>query len=59
MVIKFFITTRLRRHFTVKHELLRRIERKYHELGIEIPFPHHTVYHRGVEASPHGLGHIE
>lgn len=55
VVIKFYLKTRPQKQFTVKRELLRRIKRKFDELGIEIPFPHRTVYHRGVEASPHGL----
>jgi len=52
VVIKFFIKTRPQRQFTVKRELLRRIKRKFDELGIEIPFPHRTVYYRSVEESP-------
>jgi small conductance mechanosensitive channel len=46
VVIKFFIKTRPQRQFVVKREMLRRIKRKFDELGIEIPFPHRTVYHR-------------
>jgi len=52
VVIKFFIKTRPQRQFTVKRELLRRIKRKFDELGIEIPFPHRTVYYRSGEESP-------
>ena len=44
--IKFFIKTRPLKQWTVKRELLRRIKRRFDELGIEIPFPHRTVYHR-------------
>ena len=46
VVIKFFIKTRPQRQFVVKREMLRRIKRKFDELGIEIPFPQRTVYHR-------------
>jgi small conductance mechanosensitive channel len=51
VVIKFFIKTRPQRQFTVKRELLRRIKRRFDELGIEIPFPHRTVYYRSGEES--------
>ena len=51
VVIKFFIKTRPQRQFTVKREMLRRIKRKFDELGIEIPFPHRTVYFRSGDNS--------
>ena len=46
VVIKFFIKTKPLKQWTVKREMLRRIKRKFDELGIEIPFPHRTIYHR-------------
>jgi small conductance mechanosensitive channel len=46
VVLKFFIKTRPNQHGNVRRELLRRIKNKFHELGIEIPHPHRTVYHR-------------
>lgn len=46
VVVKFFIKTRPLQQWTVKRELLRRIKKRFDELGIEIPFPHRTVYHR-------------
>ena len=46
VVIKFFIKTRPLQQWNVKRELLRRIKNRFDELGIEIPFPHRTVYHR-------------
>ncbi|MBN2580239.1 MAG: mechanosensitive ion channel [Pirellulales bacterium] len=46
VVIKFLINTKPIRQWAVKRELLRRIKNKFDELGIEIPFPHRTVYHR-------------
>lgn len=55
VVIKFFIKTRPLQQWAVKRELLRRIKFKFDELGIEIPFPHRTVFHRyedGDGASP-------
>ncbi len=57
VAIKFFIKTRPLKQWLVKRELLRRIKRRFDELGIEIPFPHHTVYHRheaGGPAEGHG-----
>ena len=44
--IKFILKTRPLRQWAIKRELLRRIKRRFDELGIEIPFPHRTVYHR-------------
>lgn len=52
VVIKFFIKTRPLKQWTVKRELLRRIKQRFDELGIEIPFPHRTVYHRTADAEP-------
>ena len=58
VVIKFFIKTRPLKQWDVKRELLRRIKNRFDELGIEIPFPHRTVYHRrddgdaGIEGLP-------
>jgi small conductance mechanosensitive channel len=44
--IKFFIKTRPLQQWAVKRELLRRLKNRFDELGIEIPFPHRTIYHR-------------
>ena len=52
VVIKFFIKTRPLQQWTVKRELLRRIKNRFDSLGIEIPFPHRTVYHRLDDAMP-------
>lgn len=46
VVIRFFIKTRPMQQWTVKRAMLRRIKKKFDEMGIEIPFPHRTVYHR-------------
>ncbi|MEX0818764.1 MAG: mechanosensitive ion channel domain-containing protein [Pirellulaceae bacterium] len=52
VVIKFLIKTRPLKQWLVKRELLRRIKNRFDELGIEIPFPHRTIYHHGLmEAS--------
>lgn len=46
VMIKFFIKTKPLKQFVVRREMLRRIKNRFDELGIEIPFPHRTVYHR-------------
>ncbi len=46
VVIKFFLKTRPLQQWTVKREMLRRIKKRFDELGIEIPYPHQTVHHR-------------
>lgn len=48
VVIKFLLKTRPLKQWQVKRELLRRIKNRFDELGIEIPFPHRTVYHRNL-----------
>jgi small conductance mechanosensitive channel len=44
VVIKARIKTRPIRQWTVGRELNRRFKRKFDELGIEIPFPHMSLY---------------
>ena len=62
VVIKVLIKTRPMKQWLVKRELLRRLKNRFDELGIEIPFPHRTVYHRdlnltnGEGASANDLG---
>jgi small-conductance mechanosensitive channel/predicted nucleic acid-binding Zn-ribbon protein len=46
VIIKFFLKTRPLQQWTVKREMLRRIKKRFDELGIEIPYPHQTVHHR-------------
>ncbi len=46
VLIKFAIKTKPNQHAAVRRELLRRIKGRFDELGIELPFPHRTVYHR-------------
>lgn len=57
VVIRFFLKTRPQKQWGVKRELLRRIKNKFDELGIEIPFPHQTVYNRF--DGPNGEAHAE
>jgi small conductance mechanosensitive channel len=55
VVIKALIKTRPLQQWTVKRALMRRLKMKFDELGIEIPFPHRTIFHRrepGVPAPP-------
>jgi small conductance mechanosensitive channel len=49
VVIRMTVKTVPVRQWAVKRELLRRIKNRFDALGIEIPFPHRTVYHRTVE----------
>jgi small conductance mechanosensitive channel len=51
VVIKFLIKTRPLRQWAVKREMLRRIKRKFDELGIEIPFPHRVIFHRSEDGT--------
>lgn len=46
VVIRFVMRTRPLKQWMVKREMLRRIKKRFDEVGIEIPFPHRTVYHR-------------
>ncbi len=57
VVIKFFIKTRPRQQWIVKRELNRRIKNRFDALGIEIPFPHRTVFHR-IERDEEGLSRL-
>jgi small conductance mechanosensitive channel len=46
VAIKFALKTQPQKQQLVRRELLRRIKRRFDDLGIEIPFPCRTVYHR-------------
>ncbi len=46
IVIRFFLKTRPLRQWPVKRELLRRIKKRFDELGIEIPYPSRTLHMR-------------
>lgn len=46
VIIRFVIRTRPLKQWMVKREMLRRIKKRLDEEGIEIPFPHRTLYHR-------------
>jgi len=55
VVLKFFMKTLPLQQWTVKREMLRRIKNKFDMLGIEIPYPHQTVYHRYETPPPAGV----
>ncbi len=46
VVVRFLIKTRPLKQWAIKREMLRRIKNKFDEVGIEIPFPHQTVFNR-------------
>jgi small conductance mechanosensitive channel len=54
VTIKFGIKTRPGKQWDVKREMLRRIKRRFAELGIDIPFPQRMVWVRG-EGSGFGV----
>lgn len=45
VVIKFFVKTQPLQRWPVRRELLKRVKRRFDELGIEIPFPQRTIHH--------------
>jgi len=49
IIIRFLVKTYPLKQWIIKREFLRRIKNRFDELGIEIPFPHLTVYHRQPE----------
>ena len=44
VIVKVRIKTRPIRQWTIKREFYRRLKRRFDDLGIEIPFPHQTIY---------------
>ncbi len=58
VVIKFFLKTRPLRQWPVKRELLRRIKVTFDEMGIEIPYPHRTIFHRPATERGLHMGNI-
>lgn len=61
VTIKFSFKTKPNQHAVVKRETLRRIKNRFDELGIELPFPHRTLYHRyeTVAELPPGVSDIK
>lgn len=58
VTIKFLLKTRPLQQWPVKREMLRRIKNRFDELGIEIPFPHQTVYHHFPDQPQTGVDHL-
>lgn len=52
VTLKFVVKTRPGRQWPVKRELLRRIKKRFDEIGIEIPYPHRTLFHQYESESP-------
>jgi small conductance mechanosensitive channel len=44
VIIKFHMQTRPLQQWPVKREMLRRIKNEFDRLGVEIPYPHLTIY---------------
>lgn len=59
VIIKFLVKTQPLKQWIVKRELLRRIKNRFDELGIEIPFPHLTVYHRDSKTISDSIAYSE
>lgn len=52
VTIRIGIKVKPAKQWALKRELLRRIKNRFDELGIEIPFPQQTVYHRYEDGQP-------
>jgi small conductance mechanosensitive channel len=59
VVIRFHLKTRPLMQWPVRRELNRRIKRRFDELGIEIPFPHRTLYFGDGQAPNDSFGASE
>lgn len=46
VMLRLMIKTRTFKQWAVKREMLRRIKRRFDELGIELPHPHRMILHR-------------
>lgn len=55
VIIRFRIKTYPLQQWKIKRELLRRIKNRFDRDGIEIPFPHRTVFHRFEDGVPEDL----
>lgn len=56
VILKFLLKTRPLHQWSIRREMLRRIKNRFDELGIEIPYPHRTIYYR--PETPAGLEHL-
>jgi small-conductance mechanosensitive channel len=46
VIIKAIVKTRPLQQWTVKRAMMRRLKKKFDELGIEIPYPHRKIFHQ-------------
>lgn len=53
VTLKFYLKTRPLRQWPVKREMLRRIKVAFDDAGIEIPYPHRTIFHHAAEPLVH------
>ena len=54
VIVKMLVTTPPLQQWAVRRELLRRINKRFRALGIEVPYPHRVVFPRPERAS--GMG---
>ncbi len=52
VMIKFFIKTIPLKQWSIRRELMRRLKHRFDKEGIEIPFPHRTLYLRSADGTP-------
>lgn len=52
MIVRFILKTRPLRQWAVKREMLRRIKHRFDQIGISIPYPHRTIYHKFPDGVP-------
>ncbi len=52
VVVRFLLKTRPLQQWAVKREMLRRIKRRFDEMGVAIPFPHRTIVHKFPDGMP-------
>jgi small conductance mechanosensitive channel len=52
VIVKFMMKTRANQKWDVKREMLRRIKKRFDEIGIEIPLPHRIIFERKEESLP-------
>ena len=52
VVVKILLKTRPLMQWAVKREMLRRVKKKFDQLGIEIPFPQRVIHHVSAEDEP-------
>jgi small conductance mechanosensitive channel len=56
VTVRFLLRTRPLQQWAVKRELLKRIKKRFDELGISIPYPHRTLLHKFPDGLPPAEG---